>query len=189
MSFDKAFKISTQKAKSTISSMIKDNVSFSCLLQDVSITTVDGTSYPDHDDVNVWLDNMFSIELIPKQLNEKALAAMESKGIKPSKNPREILLAIVTGSETKVHFGISIPKFMNIEYDDFIANLIENYKSNDVKVNVKTKTDVVGEFIVCDFESESSLKERDDVQRYIFEELKKRKIYVPDEEEDMIFDF
>jgi hypothetical protein len=189
MSFEKAFTTAVPKAKSTITRTIKDGASFSCLLQDIHITTEDGTMYPNHNDVHTWLKQLFSTELIPKPMNEKALAAMKAKGLTPSKSPREILLAVVTGSETDVHFAISIPQSMNIAYDDFIKDIVVNYNTNNGDIVVEKITDIVGEFIVCSFKSGSSLKERDDVQRYIFEELKKRKIYIPDEEDEMIFDF
>ena len=185
-SFNKIFTTATQKVKSTISMMIKNDNKFSSILQDISMFSDDSITYPSFESINEWLKKLISAELIPKPLNEKALAAMNAKGITKSKDPREIILTIVSGSETHVHFAISIPKNNDISCSEFLESI---NKRIDKNIITEKYNDNYGEYIICYYESDSSLKERDNVQNYIFEELKYRKIYTPDEDDDMVFYF
>ena len=54
---------------------------------------------------------------------------------------------------------------------------------------METINDSIRTFVLVNFESDSAFKERDDILRNAFNELKRRKIYIDDEEETIYYDF
>ena len=178
MSFAKVFKTGVQNVKSVISRAIKENMNFSCQIADIKIATDDNISYPNATDVNIWLNELFSKEFQPKPLNEKALAAMVAKGITPSKQLNEILLVIIVASESHVHVGVSIPSSMNVDINEL---------NNDFMNKRNFVAEHKDSYCLLQFESTSSIKEKDDVFTHILSVIKKRGIYVESKEEDEVY--
>jgi hypothetical protein len=179
-SFDNAFQTSTHETKLTITRAIKANSTFSCQLIDIC----EMLHYPKDEEVNSWMKKTLGETLVPKPLNEKALASRKAKGLTTSKNPRELLLVLVSGTDTRVHIGISIPELMMDTYglSDFVENIV-----GEEKYDVETIKDSVGSFTIVSFEHEFPFKQRDVVLQNSFNVLKVKQIYV-DDEEDVIYD-
>ena len=131
------------------------------------------------------LQNLFMHSFAPKPLNEKALASMKAKGLSPGKSPRDLLLVVVTGSDTHTHIGISMPHTMEIDHkvDDFVTCFMGKRKYNPIIIN-----DSIGKMVFIDYECEFPFKERDFILQCVFNELKKRGIYVDDTEDDEIYE-
>jgi hypothetical protein len=184
MSFVKAFKSATEDAKLTVTRAIKNDVTFSCQLINICTSNEDEISYPSFSELNEWMKKLFSETFAPKPLNEKALAAMKAKGIMPGKAPRDLFLVVVSGSETHVHMGVSIPTGMTNEHDmdDFVKCVM-----GECKYDSETTTDNIGKFVVINYVCEYPLKERDVVLQSAFNELKKRNIYIDDGDDEVIY--
>ena len=114
---------------------------------------------------------------------------MKAKGSIPGKAPRDLLLILISGTDTQVHMGISIPESILSKYqiDDIkqFSNLITEFRTVTSEL-IKDKT---GSFLISHFDSEYPLKERDVILQNAFNELKRRKIYIDSEEDDPIYDF
>jgi len=179
MSFDQVFKLKADEAKMRAS---KSECVFSCQTVNISRSVGDDIMYPDHLELNELMKKLFSVTFVPKPLNEKALA----NGKTPEKPLRhDLLLVIIAGSETHVHIGVSVPASMktDVDVEDFVKNFMQ-----ERKYDLETMNDGTGTFVVLKCLCEFPLKERDVVLQDVFNELKKRKIYV-DDEEDVIYDF
>jgi hypothetical protein len=185
MSFTKLFKAGSQNVKMTASRMIKEDMTFSCQVADIKTTNGDETVYPESTDINRWLQQLFSKDLKSKPLNERALAAMAKKGITPQKQVLEILLIVIVASETHVHLGMSVPKIVDSEdskYQDI--DPIELSKSFVDENEQKCDFDTCVDYTILAYEHDSPLKEKDELQRRVFAQLKEQGIYVAEEEED-----
>ena len=182
MSFAKIFKTASQNVKTTASRMIKEDSNFCCQMADLKISNGDSMAYPTNVEVDEWFNKLFSKDLKPKPLNEKALAAMAKKGIVPKKQPGEILLIVVAGSETHVHVGASVPEDMDLDIKEFVSSFLPN----------KSELVTVDNYVVASYKHMFPFKEIDNLQRLVFEELKKKNIYVEDEyssDDEMVYDF
>ena len=178
MSFKKLFKTASQNVKTTGSRMIKDGMTFSCQIADIRTTDGDDTIYPDSSSVNTWLAELFCKDLKSKPLNEKALAAMLKKGITPQKQVLEILLIVIVASETHVHLGLSVPQDMDIDKLELAKSFVKS--SDEKKYDYADYED----YTILSYENDSPLKEKDELQRQVFAQLKEQGIYVEEEEED-----
>lgn len=69
---------------------------------------------------------------------------------------------------------------MNI--DEFVKSSLSKYQSN-------YQYDITNNKCYITIQHNESLKERDNVLRCFFDELKKRKIYIEDEEEDEFINY
>lgn len=176
MSFGKPFKIATQNVKTAAQQAVKNNMKFACYLANIDASSNGDTVFPEPKDVDDWMLQLFSKNLKPKNIPEKALAAMKSRGVEPKKDPSEtILIAVVVGSNTHVHVGVSIPKSFDINLDEFVKSFM-----NDKKYET-----VVGDtYLILKNDTEYPFKEKDNVQRNIFDKLKKCGLYSADLESD-----
>lgn len=175
--FSKSLKTIPKDFKATANQMISNSCDFSCQCVTISFTREDEIIYPSSDNVSEWMKNFMEVELKPKPLNAKALEEMAKKGIKPRKQITDIILVCITPSNTHIHIGVSIPSNMNIDVKDFIDDAISNYNYNF------SKNDNFG---YANITHSESFKERDNVLRCFFNELKKRKIYVDEDEEEVL---
>ncbi len=184
MSFSKVFKQAADDAKLSVSRMIKSDSLFSCQLININNFNGEELQYPDHTEVTEWMKKLLSETFVPKPLNEKAVANMKAKGILPGKNPRDLFLVIVCGSETHVHMSVSIPRTLE-QHDvmDFVKCVM-----GDREFVFETIHDSVGKFIVVNYQCESPLKERDVILQSAFNELKKRHVYFDDGDDDQIYE-
>lgn len=182
MSFEKKFKTSIQNVKTTASKAIKFGYPFSCQMVDICINDGDNISYPNSDAMTNFMCKLFTKDLKYKKLNEKALANMAKRGITPKKQPCEILLFIVAGSETHVHVGISVPDGIEFNLNNFIEEITE-----ENVFNVDLSQTIGNEIFVIKYKHESTLKEKDDIQRKIFNELKNLNIYIEEVEDDILY--
>lgn len=173
--FAKVLKNVTQDIKSGATKAIKEGAVFSCQMAEIKAAEKDNTIYPEMNDVDSWLNTMFSEEFKPKVLNAKALESMKAKGITPPKQPHEILLIIVAGSESHVHLGISIPEDMELDRENLLKELV-----GERKYVVET----TGKYSIVKYPHESPLKEKDEQFRQVFSFLKKSGLYVAEEESD-----
>lgn len=185
MSFSKVFKTASDDAKSTVLRATKNDVSFCCQLANIYNYNEEELQYPNNTDMHEWMKKLFAETFVPKPLNEKALASMKAQGKTPGKPPRDILLVVVAGSETHVHVGISVPVTMSTEHDinDFVKCVMKERTFDS-----ETVSDSIGSFVLLDYKCESPLKERDVVLQNVFNELKKRHIYVDDGDDDVLYD-
>jgi hypothetical protein len=178
------FKRATDEAKLTINLAIKNECVFSCQMLNISIVDADEIKYPDYLEMEQWISKLFSVDLAPRILNPKALAAMQAKGLTPGKNPRDLFINIVSGSETHVHIGFSIPNDLDsVNIDEFISNIAPNNALHSIT------NDQYGKWAIVSYVSDSPLKERDNCLQKIFDELRRLKIYTDVAEDDLIFDF
>ena len=184
MSFEQTFSKSSKAAiadfKATAQLMISNGSTFSVQCLDISATADDSTVYPDSADLSTWVQNLLINETKSKPLPQKALDEMARKGLSPKKQISEIILVAIIPSSTHIHIGVSSPSDI-LAPKEFISSALKEYLFNDIKV-VENKAFV-------DIAHPESLKERDNVLRCFFAELKKRKIYVDEEEDDMPMDF
>ena len=179
--FGKSSKVTIQEFKSTAQQMITNDCNFSCQCLNIYSTNGEDTIYPESSDLQVWMKNFMQNEIKSKPLNPRALEAMAKKGIVQKKQPDEIILVAIIPSTTSIHVGVYVPdSFKNlIDVCDFMNSSLSKY-------------DHKSEFVEnCGFaiiDHPESLKERDCVLRYFFAELKQRKIYVEDaEDDDVVF--
>jgi hypothetical protein len=179
--FGKAFKTAVQNVKNLASSMIKEDCTFCCQIADVQTLHKEETIFPSNTLVDEWLHTLFTKELKPKPIPEKALKAMAAKGNKPKKQPSDIMMVVIMGSETHVHLAVAIPQPMTEQFSlsnqTFVTSIIP--KDND-KHDLQPRDN----YIVFSYPHEYPFKEKDQLLHKVYDELKIRKIYVPDEEED-----
>ena len=182
MSFEQTFSKSSKAAiadfKATAQVMISNGSTFSIQCLDISAVADDSTIYPNHADLSSWTQNLIINETRSKQLPQKALEEMARKGLSPKKQISELILVSITPSMTHIHVGVSIPSHMTdtLDVKDFVSSTLEVYLHDDIKI-----MDNIG---FVDIVHAEPLKERDNVLRCFFAELKKRKIYVEEEEDD-----
>ncbi len=175
--FGKAAKTTIQEFKMTAQQMISNGCEFSCQCLNIVAVSGEDTLYPESKDLSEWVQNLLKNELKSKPLNPKALEEMAKKGVKPKKQPNEIILVAIIPSLTHIHIGVSVPDNSPVAADDFISSALQKYYNS-------YESD--GKYAFMNIEHSEALKERDNVLRCFFEELKKRKIYVEEDEEEVI---
>jgi hypothetical protein len=175
--FSKSLKALPQDFKATANQMIANSCAFSCQCLTISTIKDDETIFPNSDDLANWMKNFMEVELKPKPLNAKALEEMAKKGIQPKKQITDIILVCIVPSNTHIHVGVSVPVSSEMDVTEFTKGGLSKYES-EIKTN--------GNFAYADIPHPESLKERDMVLRNFFDELKKRKIYVEEEEEEIV---
>lgn len=131
----------------------------------------DFTVYPLALDITEWLRQTIKNITEIKTLNPRAIENMKKQGIIPKKQAGELLLFLIIPSKTEIHIGIYVPPFyqdgFSIEY--FIKNALK-----DIEYNIIYD----GNYGFVNYKNDSPLKEKDNVLRKIFEQLKKVKIYI-----------
>ncbi len=173
--FGKAAKSTILEFKATAQQMISNQCDFSCQCLNITATNGEDTLYPESSDLSEWVKNLLQNELKSKPLNPKALEEMAKKGVKPKKQPNEIILVAIIPSLTHIHVGVSVPENSPVAADDFISSALQKYFSS-------YESD--GKYAFMNIQHGEALKERDAVLQCFFNELKKRKIYIEDTEED-----
>jgi hypothetical protein len=177
MSFDKAFKQAVIDIKNGTS---RSTNPFSCQSVVIKSTTDDETIYPSSEEMNKWLTNLFSNELKPKELNPQALENMKKNGIVPKKQPLELLLIIVTCSETDVYIGFSIPENMTFERHQFIKELVLNNRHH---------IETIDTYSIVKCETDFPFKEKDNIYQNAFMYLEKIGLYEPEPDDDIAYTF
>lgn len=175
MSFAKQLKIASKDVASTATRMIKNGATFSCQIANISVSDGDSIKFPTSKEMDAWMHTLFSKDLKPRVYNERALEAMRKKGITPGKQPAEILLIIVSNSETHVHVGVSIAEGSDIVSEELINGIM-----GDQEYQKETKD----RYSVVSYPHRFPMKERDVRQQKAFDYLKQAGIYVEDEESD-----
>jgi hypothetical protein len=182
MSFEQTFSKSSKAAiadfKATAQVMISNGSTFSVQCLDISALADDSTVYPNQVELSSWTQNLLINETKSKPLPQKALEEMARKGLSPKKQISELILVSITPSMTHIHVGVSIPSSMTdmLDVKEFISSALEVYLHDYIKViDNKAFVDIV---------HSEPLKERDNVLRCFFAELKKRKIYLDEEDDD-----
>lgn len=175
--FAKSIKTTTLEFKSFSQLMISNGCDFSCKCLNIYASSSDETIYPDAHDLDQWLFDFFINDIKPKQINPKALEEMAKKGVKPKKQITELYLTTVVASNTHLHVAFYVPENLIsvVSPSDFITSALSQYK-----FDVKTHQN----YAFCNFLHQEPLKEKEVVLQFIFNEFKKRKIYVIDEHED-----
>ena len=175
--FGKAAKSTILEFKAMAQQMISNQCEFSC--QCLNITAINGedTIYPESSDLSKWIQNLLKSELKSKPLNPKALEEMAKKGVKPKKQPNEIILVAIIPSLTHIHVGVSVPENSSLVADAFMNSALDKYKTH-------YESNLDGNFAFANILHGEALKERDAVLQCFFNELKLRKIYIEDEEDD-----
>lgn len=165
---DKLFRTTNQNVKSNISRAIKNNVEFCCQIADNKIVQGESFSYPPTAALAEWMNTLFAKELQP---NPK----------KPGKQVTEILLVVISASETDVHVGISIPKDKTADpaYENLISEIIGSREH---------KSDQKDTYTLLQYTAPFPIKEQDELLSSIFSIIKKRKIYIEDKaDEDEVY--
>jgi len=180
--FSKSIKASIQEFKSTAQQMISNGCQFSCQTMNISVYGSEETFYPKADDLSKWVKTFMQVELKPKPLNQKALDEMAKKGIQPKKQITELILVCVISSTSHIHIGVYIPDSMleKVIPVDFTSSSLSTYKY-DMTFD--------SNYCFANIEHPDSLKERDNVLRCFFAELKKRNIYVADNDDDEVVNY
>ena len=185
MSFDKLFKIKTQDTKTAISQAVKNDFDFICYLSDMKIRREDTLTYPNVEEVDRWMSNLFTKELKPKVYNEKALEAMKKRGITPFIQ-KEILTIVIAGSETFIHVGIFIPKnYLKLSDFDITEFMLLMSNDNDCGYD----EDFIPKGFLFRYKTDSPLKEIDNAKKRIFDFLKSKEIYIEENDEEEIYNF
>ena len=184
--FNKSSKAVIQEFKTTAQVMISNQSQFSCQSLSISANVGEDTLYPSAEDLTKWVQNLFQTELKPKPLNPKALEEMAKKGLKPKPQLNEIILVCIIPSTTHVHIGVSIPESRLDSFgpSEFLKSTLSNYNFTEISPTVESK-----QLGFAQIEHPESLKERDVILRCFFENLKQRKIYVDDEEEEEVINY
>lgn len=169
----KLLKNASQKVKEFANMMIKNGNEFTCMICD--LTLPDG-SYLDNDIIKKWLENLYINELKYKELPAKALENMRKKGIEPKKQPIENILIVITSNIDSIYVGISVPdKYKHFE-DIFFKDLPVYYG-------------ITENAVISIFNSESPLKERDNVLQNMFNNIKKCGLYLEEDEDEEIINY
>jgi hypothetical protein len=175
--FGKAAKSTILEFKAMAQQMISNQCDFSCQCLNITATNGEDTIYPESSDLSKWIQNLLKSELKSKPLNPKALEEMAKKGVKPKKQPNEIILVAIIPSLTHIHVGVSVPDNSPVAADDFISSALQKYMT-------LYESDLDGKYAFMNIQHGEALKERDAVLQCFFNELKLRKIYIEDEEDD-----
>jgi hypothetical protein len=179
--FSKSLKAISQDFKATANQMITNCCTFSIQSHTVSATKDDETIFPNAEDLSNWMKNFMEVELKPKPLNQKALEEMAKKGIQPKKQITDIILVCIIPSNTHIHVAVYVPSSSEMPVKDFVSNSLSSYNGVEYTENQN--------YAYAWIPHPDSLKERDTVMRYFFTELKKRNIYVEEEEDDEIVNY
>lgn len=180
MSFKKPLETAGRKAKSTASTMIGNGLDYCCqVVEDISVSENDETKYPTEDDMEKWYDGLFTKEFKLKVIPPKALENMKKRGIPIKKQPAEIMNFVIATSESHVHMGIMFPGDSTYKISDMVPGFIGNAKY--------TLTDK-DNYTLVSYEAQFPLKEKDDLQRSVFNHLRTLGIAEDDESEDEIYD-
>ena len=176
--FSKSIKTTIADFKTTAQVMISNGSTFSVQCLDISAVADDSTIYPECTDLSGWTQNLLTNETKSKPLPQKALEEMARKGLSLKKQISEIILVAITPSKTHIHVGVWVPENMTCTLDpkDFVSSALESYSNTDMLV--------IDNKVFVDIAHGESLKERDNVLRCFFSELKKRKIYVEEEDDE-----
>lgn len=161
--------------------MIKNNAEFVCVTVDLSFTTrekigdqeEDCLTDPSPEAINTWITKLFDVDLASKPLNQKALEAMQKKGLTPSKQPSDLQLkVIIANSAHAVHVAVQGPYAESFSNDCFTTK-------EDNLTTVRTS------LRVYTFPSEEAFKDRDSYMSLVFHGLKKvyPDFFVDDDEE------
>lgn len=192
----KQYKKAHQEVKASCQQMITNNNNFCCTTADISYqidvkneeenTTEKMTMYPLTDDIKKWMEELFEVELKYKEPSARAVEEMKKKGLQPKKQPREIMLLVVVPSKTSVHIGISLPEnnTNDVDISTFISTFI-NSALSEFNVNIDIKNGVG----YCECLHHSPMKGRDEVMLLLFNQLKKDKIYIEEEEDNTPLEF
>jgi hypothetical protein len=179
MSFEQTFSKSSKAAvlefKTTAGQMISNGSKFSVQCLDISAIADDSTVYPGSMDLTKWTQDLLLNEIKSRPLPQKALEEMARKGLKPKKEISELILVSIVPSKTHIHVGVSTPAGM-LDPVEFTNNALESYLYDPIKV--------IDNKVFVDIPHSEPLKERDTILRCFFTELKRRKIYIDEEEED-----
>jgi hypothetical protein len=178
--FNKSCKTTIAEFKATAQQMISNGSTFSVQCLDISAIADDSTVYPQYKDLSNWTQNLMINETKSKPLPPKALEEMARKGLKPKKEISEIILVSITPSTTHIHVGVSVPDGL-LSPVEFTTTALEQYLYDPMIV--------IGNKVFVDIMHAEPLKERDSILRCFFAELKRRKIYVDQEDDDGPFDF
>ena len=123
------------------------------------------TIYPESSDLQDWIVDCVKQITEYKPPTIQALENMKKKGIVPKKQPGEILIILVVPSRTHIHIAIYIPPMYRDEFD------IKKFISGAMKDTLYTVT-IENEYGFVNYPHESPLKERDNILRSFFEQLK-----------------
>jgi hypothetical protein len=185
MFLQKLLKTAADDAKQTVERAIEYGFKFSCQLVKTHNLAGDEIQYScNNEELAEWMKKLFSETFVSKQFNKEELEEMKAKGISPGKSPRDLILVVIFVSDTHINLGVSIPDAMrDHDVDDYVNCIMKEYHNYKTEATI----DAIGKFVTayctCDF----PLKERDIVLQKAFNELKKRKIYI-DDDDDVIYD-
>jgi hypothetical protein len=175
--FAKTIKTTTLEYKSFAQLMISNGCDFSCQCLNISAPSGDETIYPEASDLDKWLFDFFINDIKPKPINPRALEEMTKKGIKPKKQITELYLTTVVASNTHLHVAFYVPENLMsvVSPSDFITSALPQYKFDVITHN---------NYAFCSFPHPETLKEKEVVLQCLFNEFKKRKIYVVNDDDD-----
>ena len=139
--------------------MIKNNADFVCVSVDLSFSEADELVDPDPETILNWFNKLFTVDLANKPLNQKAIEAMQKKGIQPGKQPGDLQLKVVIVNSTNaVHIAFQ-------GNSDLI-------KTCSAGINSEVSVDQT-DFKVYSCPSEQAFKDRDVYMTLIFQDIKK----------------
>lgn len=145
--------------------MIKNDADFVCVTTDLSYSKkcddeeclVD----PPPEEIFIWFEKLFTVDLASKPLNQKALEAMKKKGISPSKQPCDLhVKVVIVNSANAVHIAIQRLDHSQGE------NLLPETAVMSVALTMPNYT-------VYTYQSNQAFKDRDVYMTMVFQELKK----------------
>lgn len=175
--FAKSIKTTTQEFKNFAKLMISNGCDFSVQCLNIFSQSGNETIYADSHDLDKWLFDFFINDIKPTKINSKALEEMAKKGIKPKKQITELYLGAIVASNTHIHVAFYVPENLVsiVSPYDFITSALSQYKFD---VNIHNN------YAFCSFTHPETLKEKEVVLQFLFNELKKRNIYVITENDD-----
>jgi hypothetical protein len=183
--FKKVLNSAIDGVKAGASNSIKNSLNFCCKTLDIAVTDPadkDGTIFPSPELAKKWLDDLFNDKLKLKVLNPRAIENMKKKGETPGMQPIEIILIVIVASSDRVVAGVSFPAGDSRDVTAFTTNAMNACPANgfDPKFECESKNNLV--FVT--YNCESPLKDKDMVSRAFFDQLRKDKIYVEEDDED-----
>lgn len=169
------------QATNGVSQMIKNGQIFSSQVFDLSYTDeVIGFRMPTSEGAKKFLTNLFDVTFKTKVLNEKALASMKARNITPKKQPKELILVMITASSDAVHMVIWLPDALRPKYD--ILQMVEMtcHGFEGLEMNMINE----GQMMAVDYHCQAPFKVKDDFLRQSFDMLKKLGIYQEEDTDD-----
>jgi hypothetical protein len=197
MSFTSEFKSAAGSVKSQSQKNIGGGYSFFCTT--VSISRKENIINPETEeredrmifpldaDLRTWLTELHSPsgDLAFKELSPQALKNMELKGIKPKKQPCQIMNILVTMTDESnivlVHFPTDMKNTLNIE--TFLKDTLDGLTYDLQKFEISNATDYLLTFKYENTEK-TSFKESAILERLFFQQLRKVGLMKEDDEED-----